>query len=86
MTETADLSPTAPVAPPHARLRQAIVALPEDQRLVLTLFHFERLSLEEVAMVLDETEDEVAAQLYLAYQGAGMMERAGVAEAELQVA
>lgn len=54
-------------------LSRAILRLPEEQRLVLTLFHFERLPLEEVALVLDTSEDEVAALLYLAYVGVGMI-------------
>jgi hypothetical protein len=78
--------PPVDSATPHARLMYEITCLPEAQRLVLMLFHFERLSLEEMALVLDETEDEVAARLYLAYSAAGMLDGSLRAEAALQVA
>lgn len=87
MTVTAILPIESDARAAHAALTRAIERLPEEQRLVLALFHFERLSLDEVAMVLDESEDEVAARLYLAYVEVGMIEpSAMVAAPELQVA
>ena len=78
--------PPDETATPHTRLMYEITCLPEEQRLVLMLFQFERLALEEIAMVLDETEDEVAARLYLAYEAMGMVDGLLARETELQVA
>jgi RNA polymerase sigma-70 factor (ECF subfamily) len=37
----------------HERLRAAVRALPEDQRAAVALFHFEEMSVAEVAVALD---------------------------------
>ena len=39
--------------PDHDRLRAAVRALPHDQRAAVALFHFEELSVAEVAVALD---------------------------------
>lgn len=44
-----------------ARLRSAFQELEEEHRIVLSLHFFERLSLEEVALVLDDSEENVRA-------------------------
>ncbi|MFZ5624808.1 MAG: sigma-70 family RNA polymerase sigma factor [Gemmatimonadota bacterium] len=43
-----------------ARLREAMAHLPERERLVLTLYHFEELSLRQIAEVLHVTESRVS--------------------------
>ncbi len=42
-----------------ARLSSAFLELDEEHRIVLSLHFFERLSLEEVAQVLDDSEESV---------------------------
>ena len=43
----------------HSRLVQAIAALPERERLVLSLYYDEELNLREIGAVLDVTESRV---------------------------
>lgn len=52
-------------------LRIKIARLPVDQRLVFTLVYLEELSLSQVAEVIDEPEDDVAALFYWAHAGIG---------------
>jgi len=65
----AELEPTEDEAPPagqaldHDRLRSAIRALPEDQRAAIALFHFEELSVAEVAVALDVPAGTVKTRL-----------------------
>lgn len=47
----------------HDRLRAAIRALPEDQRAAIALFHFEELSVAEVAVALDVPAGTVKTRL-----------------------
>lgn len=60
---------------------------PADQ-VLLALFYVERLSLEEIARVLGDEEDEVAARFYLAHEAAGATRADAIAGcgSELQVA
>jgi DNA-directed RNA polymerase specialized sigma24 family protein len=78
------MSAPAPTAPGSWRLASNILALPTDRRTVLALFFHERLTLAEIAQVLDKSEDEVAADFYLAHANLGlasMLEKfAGYAE------
>lgn len=59
--------PPAASADEHTQLMFSITILPRDQRNVLYLFYFERLTLEEIATVLEKSEDDVAALYYTAY-------------------
>ena len=52
-------------------LRFKIARLPVDQRLVFTLVYLEDLTLSQVAEVIYEPEDEVAALFYWAHAGVG---------------
>ena len=52
-------------------VREKIARLPVEQRLVFTLVYFEDLTLTQVAEVIDEPEDEVAALFYWAHAGIG---------------
>lgn len=54
-----------------ADLSDAILQLDERMRLVLSLHRVEGLSLEEIAVVLEEPEDLVAEIFYWAYVGVG---------------
>jgi RNA polymerase sigma factor (sigma-70 family) len=47
----------------HERLRAAIRALPEEQRAAIALFHFEELSVAEVAVALDVPAGTVKTRL-----------------------
>ncbi len=47
----------------HDRLRYAIRALPEEQRAAIALFHFEELSVAEVAVALDVPAGTVKTRL-----------------------
>ncbi len=47
----------------HHRLRAAIRALPEEQRAAIALFHFEELSVAEVAVALDVPAGTVKTRL-----------------------
>jgi len=47
----------------HDRLRAAIRALPEEQRAAIALFHFEELSVAEVAVALDVPAGTVKTRL-----------------------
>jgi RNA polymerase sigma factor (sigma-70 family) len=47
----------------HGRLRAAIRALPEEQRAAIALFHFEELSVAEVAVALDVPAGTVKTRL-----------------------
>jgi len=47
----------------HDRLRAAIRALPEEQRATIALFHFEELSVAEVAVALDVPAGTVKTRL-----------------------
>lgn len=55
----------APVewGPDHDRLRKAIRALPKDQRAAIGLFHFEEMSVAEVAVALDVPAGTVKTRL-----------------------
>ena len=44
-----------------------IARLPDDLRLVLNLFYFEQLRLDQIAEVLQEIPDDVAAKFYWAH-------------------
>jgi RNA polymerase sigma factor for flagellar operon FliA len=43
-----------------ARLRDALVALPEQERVVLSLYYFEELKLVEIAGILEVSESRVS--------------------------
>lgn len=55
--------PPAGQALDHGRLRSAIRALPEEQRAAIALFHFEELSVAEVAVALDVPAGTVKTRL-----------------------
>jgi len=62
----AEGEPAAPEAESgrdHERLRAAIRALPEEQRAAIALFHFEELSVAEVAVALDVPAGTVKTRL-----------------------
>lgn len=44
----------------HRWLTDAILALPEPERLIFALHHYERLTLEEIELLLGETRDSVS--------------------------
>jgi DNA-directed RNA polymerase specialized sigma24 family protein len=46
---------------------RAIMRLPEEQRLICCLVYFERISLNEIASLLDRPEPSVAEIFYLAH-------------------
>ena len=46
---------------------RAIMRLPEEQRLICCLVYFERISLDEIASLLDRPERSVAEIFYLAH-------------------
>ena len=66
---SAELDAIEPEAPEvetgrdHQRLRAAIRALPEEQRAAVALFHFEELSIVEVAVALDVPAGTVKTRL-----------------------
>jgi len=65
-------------------LRRAIAALDSERRLILALFYVERLTLDEIAIVLERSEDHVAEMFYRAMEGVGACpawETAGLAAA-----
>ena len=53
----------AEFGPDHDRLRKAIRALPKDQRAAIALFHFEDMSVAEVAVALDVPAGTVKTRL-----------------------
>jgi DNA-directed RNA polymerase specialized sigma24 family protein len=55
----------------HAELGRAIAALDSERRMILALFYVERLNLDEIALVLDTSEDQVAEMFYRAMEGVG---------------
>lgn len=55
-------------------LRDAILRLEESRRLVYCLVYLEQLTLEEIAVVLERPEDEVAALFYWAHVDLGTIE------------
>lgn len=65
------IAPPGRTAPPELHLEYAISRLPDDQRTVLCLFHYERLSLEQIAVVLGLSEDEVAILFFWANANLG---------------
>lgn len=71
MKQIVMLPPTAS-ADRHKRMMFDITRLPEDQRLVLSLFFHEDLSLDEIATVLERAEDQVAASFYWAHANLGL--------------
>jgi DNA-directed RNA polymerase specialized sigma24 family protein len=52
-------SPTARTTDPVVRLTTAFAELDEEHRIVLCLHYLERLSLAQIAVVLDDTEESV---------------------------
>jgi RNA polymerase sigma factor (sigma-70 family) len=50
------------------RIRQAIADLPEIQRIIVTLYHLDELSCQEIAEALDMTENTVKSHLFRARQ------------------
>ena len=64
-------TPTETEAQIEASLRERIARLPVAQRLVYTLYYFEELSLDQISLVVDEPEDEVAALFYWAHANIG---------------
>lgn len=56
-------SPVAEASRDHERLRAAIRALPQEQRAAIALFHFEELSVAEVAVALDVPAGTVKTRL-----------------------
>ena len=56
-------APVAEAMRNHERLRAAIRALPEEQRAAIALFHFEELSVAEVAVALDVPAGTVKTRL-----------------------
>jgi DNA-directed RNA polymerase specialized sigma24 family protein len=63
---------TSALSPSPVELRwNSISQLPHDERIVLILFYFEKLSLEEIAVILGRSEDEIAERFYLAHVGVG---------------
>ena len=57
-------SPTPRATDPVVRLTTAFAELEEEHRIVLCLHYLERLSLEQIACVLDDTEERVR-EVYL---------------------
>lgn len=57
----------------HTVLMFEITRLPALQRDVLLLFYYERLTLDEIATVLEASEEDVAAQFYRAHEQLGMI-------------
>lgn len=55
-------------------LRESIARLPASQRLVYTLYYFEELSLEQIAMIVDQPEDRVAIDFYWAHANIGAVQ------------
>ena len=55
----------------HARLGRAIAMLDSERRVILALFYVERLTLDEIAIVLERSEDQVAEMFYRAMEGVG---------------
>ena len=55
--------PAADEGPDRDRLRAAVRALPEEQRAAVALFHFEELSVAEVAVALDVPAGTVKTRL-----------------------
>ena len=55
--------PASEQGPDHDRLRAAVRALPEEQRAAIALFHFEELSVAEVAVALDVPAGTVKTRL-----------------------
>ena len=53
----------AEFGPDHDRLRKAVRALPRDQRAAIALFHFEDMSIAEVAVALDVPAGTVKTRL-----------------------
>ena len=81
------LRPTADATAAYSVLAAAINALPAAQRTVLVLFYYERISLPEIAMLLDEDEDGIAADFYLAHEALALVpDRGGSFESRRQVA
>jgi DNA-directed RNA polymerase specialized sigma24 family protein len=64
--------PPGPSADPLSRMMYDIVQLPEDERLVVSLFYHENLSLDGIAVVLNVPEDEVAALFYWGHARLGL--------------
>lgn len=64
--------PPALSATRHTQLMFEITRLEEDQRLVLVLFYQEGLSLDQISVVLDVPEDEVAATFYWGHANLGL--------------
>ncbi|HUE78456.1 MAG TPA: sigma-70 family RNA polymerase sigma factor [Sphingomicrobium sp.] len=57
------VEPTQNTGPDSDRLRRAIRALPPEQRAAIALFHFEELSIAEVAVALDVPAGTVKTRL-----------------------
>lgn len=65
-------TPTETEAQIEESLRERIARLPVAQRLIYILYYFEELSLAQIAQVVDEPEDEVAALFYWAHANIGV--------------
>ena len=66
--------PSVAASPAPHQLSAALHQQDPADRILLSLFYVERLDLEEIAHVLGEEEDEVAARFYLAHAAVGMAE------------
>jgi hypothetical protein len=64
--------PPAPSAPDHVKMMHAFSRLPEVERTVLTLYYHEELSLEQIAEVVERSEDDAAAYFYWGHVDAGL--------------
>jgi DNA-directed RNA polymerase specialized sigma24 family protein len=62
-----DLAMMQPDTGATESMMRAILRLPEQQRIVCCLFYVERISLEEIAAVVDEPESRIAELFYLAH-------------------
>ena len=58
-TTAKKVSPSARTTDPVARLTTAFAELDEEHRIVLCLHYMERLSMEQIAVVLDDTVESV---------------------------
>lgn len=68
---TASVVPTRPNGTAVEDLRNAILRLEERKRLVLCLHRMEGLTLDQIAVVMDEPEEEIAALFYWAHVETG---------------
>ena len=61
------MQPFAAAPEQFSFVSDALLRLPEQQRVICSLFYLERISLEEIGMLLDLPEPRVAELFYLAH-------------------